>query len=208
MRNRIVACKNSLTKLYCKFEEEEKRDIHKYFRIIYFIYGKKDINISLLDKYIYMYIYTSPRGIVSFDFRSWISLSASKPNVSTSKSVQPFIQQTREKEEKEKKSHENSRLGWPRFIERERKGKKERERKNNKFLSPLSLSIERKWIWFKTSIYIVPGWSINRTRNSWREEKSLSIISIISKCVGRELHRESSCLFFRPINRFHDRDTS
>lgn len=142
MRNKIVdlTCKNSLTKLYCKFEEEEKRDIHKYFRIIYFIYGKKDINISLLDKYIYMYIYTSPRGIVSFDFRSWISLSASKPNVSTSKSVQPFIQQTREKEEKEKKSHENSRLGWPRFIERERKGKKERERKNNKFLSPLSLS--------------------------------------------------------------------
>lgn len=108
-----------------KFEEEKKRHDYEYFRFIYCIlYGisKKDINIPLL---INVYIH---RDIVSFDFRSWISLS--KPNASTPQILHNLtVYITNEKEREEKKKKSKILDGWPRFIERERKGKKEREKR-------------------------------------------------------------------------------
>lgn len=85
---------------------------------------------------ILLYIHISPRGVVSFDFRSWISLSGSKPNVSTSKSVQPHrLYNKREREKRKRKKNRTKILdGWPfiGFVERERKGKKERQRERRK----------------------------------------------------------------------------
>lgn len=116
----------------------------------------------------------------------------------------------REKREKEKKiARKFSTVGHSSVSssEKERVKKRDREKEENNKLLSLPFSLESKCIWFKTSI---PGWSINRTRNSWREEKSPSVISMIWKCVGRNFTgNRLACFFARSsINRFDHRDTS
>lgn len=97
----------------------KKRDIHKYFRIVYY----------------YIYTYPLEVSLASIFDRGFLS-PVRKPNVSTSKSVQPHrLYNKREREKRKRKKNRTKILdGWPfiGFVERERKGKKERQRERRK----------------------------------------------------------------------------
>lgn len=113
----------------------KKRDIHKYFRIVYY----------------YIYTYPLEVSLASIFDRGFLS-PVRKPNVSTSKSVQPhrlYNKREREKREKEKKiARKFSTVGHSSVSssEKERVKKRDREKEeNNKFLS-LPFSLESKCI--------------------------------------------------------------
>lgn len=131
-------CKNLLTKFLA-------------LELFQILRGKEKRHPQIFSYRILLYIHISPRGVVSFDFRSWISLSGSKPNVSTSKSVQPhrlYNKREREKRKRKKIARKFSTVGHSSVSssEKERVKKRDREKEeNNKFLS-LPFSLESKCI--------------------------------------------------------------
>lgn len=128
MRNRIVACKNSLTKLYCKFEEEKERDIHKYFRIIYFIYGKKDINISLLDKYICIYTHSLEVSLASIFDRGFLSPLPNQTFQPQNLYNRLYNKRERKRRRKKNRTKILDSVGHVSSSEKERVKKREREK--------------------------------------------------------------------------------